>query len=425
MTAALAICGGVRTPFVRSFGALLGVKVDDLARAVFVETIDRVGVDPSTIDEVILGCAGQPVHAMNVARVAALRAGVPPSVPAVTVHRNCASGVEAIGAGLRRVRAGEADVLLVGGAEAMSDAPFHLVRSANHKLLRAFNTKGTLAKLARLWKLRLKELVPRDTLRPALTDPISGLIMGDTAEVLAREHAISREAQDAYAAESQRRAAAARERGVFRQESMALPVPPRFDRLVEEDDGIRPDATAEKLARLRPVFDRRFGSVTVGNACQITDGAAALLVASEDGASRAGLPVLGWVRDVMTVGCDPRRMGLGPAWVIPKLLQKHALGADDVALLEINEAFAVQVLACLDAMPELTIPRDRLNVNGGAIGLGHPVGATGIRIVLTLLLELRRRGARYGVASLCVGGGQGAAVLVENPDHGAPKEDPT
>jgi acetyl-CoA acetyltransferase family protein len=346
--------------------------------------------------------------------VAALRAGIPQHVPGVTVHRNCASGIEAVAVALRMVRAGEARLVLAAGAECMSDAPFQIRRRGAQKLVRAGRKRGALAKAGAFLKLRLADIAPRNTLQEALTDPVSGLLMGDTAEVLAREHAIDRTEQDAFAAESQRRAAAAREAGVFRDESMPFLPPPRLDRLVEDDDGIRPDATAEKLARLAPVFDRRFGTVTVGNSCQISDGAAALVVAAEDAMENSSMEPLGRVLDVVTVGCDPRRMGLGPAIAIPRLLEKHGLATSDVDLFEINEAFAVQVLACLKVMGPAAPPADVLNVNGGAIALGHPVGATGTRLVLTLLKELRRRSARRGVAALCVGGGQGAAVLVES-----------
>lgn len=412
----LVICAGVRTPFVRAFGKLSGVTADDLAKAVFEQVVARAEVDPAHLDEVILGCAGQPAEAMNVARVAALRAGIPEPVPAVTVHRNCASGVEAIGTALSRVRAEEAHLLLVGGAESMSEAPLKLSQSAVRKLVPVMNARGLGARLRLMTRLRPRDLLPRATLRGALTDPISGLLMGSTAEVLAREFSISRSAQDEYAASSQQRSAAARREGIFRQESMALFVPPRFSRVVEEDDGIRDDATPEKLARLRPVFEPRFGTVTVGNACQLTDGAAALIVAEEQHARDKGLPVLGVVRDVLHVGCDPRRMGLGPALAIPKILARNGLRSTDIGLFEINEAFAVQVLACLKALGADAPPVDRLNIYGGAIALGHPVGATGIRIVLTLILAMRRRGVRLGVASLCVGGGQGSAVLLENPE---------
>ena len=412
----MVICGGVRTPFMRAFGKLTGVPADDLAHAVFTEVLASTGVDASRLDEVILGCAGPPAEAMNIARVAALRSGVPEHVPAFTVHRNCASGVEAIGSSWTRVRAGEARRILAGGAESMSEAPLKLTPAATRKLVPIMNARSLGARIGLATRLSAKDLVPRPTLRGALTDPISGLIMGDTAEVLARELDISREEQDAYAAESQRRAAAARRDGVFREETMTFFVPPRYKRFVDEDDGIREDATPEKLARLRPVFDRRFGTVTVGNACQLTDGAAALLLAEESAALEDGLPILAVVRDVVNVGCDPRRMGLGPAIAIPRILARNDLGVDDVDRFEINEAFAVQVLACLKQMGEQAPDHARLNVHGGAIALGHPVGATGVRIVLTLAKELRRRGLRLGIASLCVGGGQGSAVLIENPE---------
>jgi len=420
----LAVLAGIRTPFARSFGATLGATATDLARAVMGEIVARSGIDPGRLDEVILGCAGQPVDAMNIGRVAALRAGIPQHVPGVTVHRNCASGIEAVGSALRRVRALEAELMLVAGAESMTDAPFQIRRSGAQKLVCAGRQKSLAGRLREFARLRPADLLPRNTLRPALTDPVSGLLMGDTGEVLAREYDISRQQQDAYAAESQRRAVRARDAGVFREESMPFLVPPRMTRMIEVDDGIREDATVERLARLKPVFDRRFGPITVGNACQVTDGAAAMLVASEsvlenmDKADKLGgsaLPVLGRIEEVVTVGCDPRRMGLGPAIAIPRLLERSGLKISDIDLFEINEAFAIQVLACLQVMRAAAPPADVLNVNGGAIALGHPVGATGVRIILTLLLEMRRRNVRRGIASLCVGGGQGAAVLLENP----------
>jgi len=413
----LAVCGGVRTPFVRSFGKYTGMTADDLARAVFVETLARTGADPAELDEVILGCAGPPVEAMNIARVTALRSGVPEHVPAFSVHRNCASGIESINQALLRVRANEGGgLVLAGGTESMSEAPFQLRPQSRRKLVAFFMAKGLGHKWSALRRLRPGDLMARETIRTALTDPISGLSMGDTAEVLAREFQISREEQDQYAAESQQRSVQAREAGIFRDESLTCFLPPSFRRMVEHDDGLREGTTPEKLARLKPVFDRRFGTVTVGNACQITDGAAALLLGSMDRVQELGLPVLGLVRDVVNVGCDPKRMGLGPALAIPKLLERNQLEPEQIDLYEINEAFAVQVLACLKALGAAAPPRDRLNVNGGAIALGHPVGATGLRIVLTLLLSLRRRKLPLGVASLCVGGGQGAAVLLENPE---------
>jgi len=411
----IVLCGGVRTPFARAFGRLADLTADDLARSVLSECLARSGADPAALDEVIVGCAGPPVEAMNMARVAALRAGIPEHVPAVTVHRNCASGIEAVAAARLRLLAGEARLVLAAGAESMSQAPFKLGRTGQKKLLKLGTARGLAAKARVALGLRPKDLIPHPTLKPALTDPYTGLLMGDTAEVLAREFGIDRAAQDVYAAESQRLAGVARREGRLAEEIMPVFVG-EAGKLVDDDDGIRDDATVERLARLKPVFDRRAGTVTVGNACQLTDGAAALLVATSDEARRFDLPVLGRVVDLISVGCSPRRMGLGPAIAIPKLLERAGLRADQIALWEINEAFAVQVLACCKSLGDDAPPRDRLNVNGGAIALGHPVGATGIRILLTLLLELRRKNARYGIASLCVGGGQGSAVLVENPD---------
>jgi acetyl-CoA acetyltransferase family protein len=410
----LAILSGVRTPFCRSFGQLVGVRVDDLARVVFIEALARAGIADDRIEEVILGCAGQPLDAMNVARVAALRAGIAERVPAFTVHRNCASGLEAIDQALLRAHAGKSGPWLVGGAESMTDAPFQARRTGARSIIEFGRAKGALGKLRSIARMRIADLLPRSTLMGALTDPISGLIMGDTAEVLAREWAIPRTEQDAFAAMSHTRAREAIAAGKLAEEIVPFIVPPKFAVAIEQDDGPRDDSTPERLARLRPVFDRRFGTVTVGNSCQLTDGAAAMVVVPARQAAHAARPALGYVRDSVTVGCDPRRMGLGPAHAIPELLRRNRLSSADVDLFEINEAFAVQVLACLRLLGADAPPIERLNVNGGAIALGHPVGATGVRIVLTLLLELRRRGLRRGIASLCVGGGQGVAMLVES-----------
>lgn len=414
--APLAICSAVRTPFARVFGVLRGIPADELARVVLREALVRAGTSAEDVDEVIVGCAGPPVEAMNLARVAALRARIPERVPAVTVHRNCASGLEAIHAALLRVRAEEGNAYLIGGVESMSEAPFQLEPAGMRAMVEVARQKSFGGKLAAFWNARWKTLLPKPSLRPALTDPISGLLMGDTAELLARELGITREEQDAFAAQSQQRAREARDSGFLAGEIVPLVAPPRSDRPFTTDDGIRDDATVEKLARLKPVFDRRFGTVTVGNACQVTDGAAAMFVASEHEARRRGWPVLAHVLDVLSVGCDPSRMGLGPAIAIPALLARHDLRAADVDLFEINEAFAVQVLACLRQLGDAAPTADRLNVHGGAIALGHPVGASGMRLVLTLARALRARGARRGIASLCVGGGQGVAALIEIPE---------
>jgi acetyl-CoA C-acetyltransferase/acetyl-CoA acyltransferase len=430
----LAIVGGVRTPFLKAGTGFRRVGAADVARTVLSELLARVPVDPATVDEVILGCAGQPHDAQNVARVAALRAGFPAHVPAVTVHRNCASGFEALTQALVRVRAGAGELFVVGGVETMSRAPLLFREDATAwfaSLVRAKSVGGKVAALAH-WRPRF--LAPRVALLDALTDPVCGLSMGETAEVLAREWAVSREAQDAFALESHRRAKRARDEG-----RLAAEIAPvvRLDDdargepgdVVAHDNGVRDELTLEQLARLKPYFDRRFGTVTVGNSCQVSDGAAAFVVASESKLAQLRLAPLGWLVDFAYVGLDPRRMGLGPVHATAKLLATTRLELGDFDVVELNEAFAAQVLGCLaasrsDDFARRELGRERalgefdparLNGNGGAIALGHPVAATGGRLVLTALHELQRRGGRRALATLCVGGGQGGALALEAP----------
>jgi acetyl-CoA C-acetyltransferase/acetyl-CoA acyltransferase len=399
----------------------------DLARTVFCEAVARCGIDPARIDEVILGCAGQPFDAQNLARVAALRAGVPDCVPAVTVHRNCASGMEALTQALIRVRAGAGELFLVGGVEAMSRSPLVFRDRAAEFYSRLSRARGWGARIAAAARWRPEFLVPRVSLLDALTDPVSGLIMGRTAELLAREFAIAREAQDRFALESHRRAREARVAGKFREESM-----PWFDAdsgtAIDADNGIRDALTLEQLAKLPPYFEREFGTVTIGNSCQLSDGAVALLVASPKRADELGIRPLGWLREYCYVGLDPAHMGLGPVDATARLLDRVGMQVGEIELVELNEAFAAQVLACAAAFESDDYARTRLgrsralgtldfgrmNVNGGAIALGHPAGATGARLVLGALHELRQRKGRRALATLCVGGGQGAALLLES-----------
>lgn len=422
-----AILCGIRTPFTRAGGALAGNHALELIQATFAEVLARSGVDPGLLDEVILGCAGQPAEAQNLARVAALRAGVPDRVPALTVHRNCASGVEALTQAVLRLRAHQGELYLVGGVEAMSQAPLLFPEAMGRWLTRLSRAKGLLRRLSVLAGFRPRLLKPRIGLLEGLTDPVSGLIMGETAEVLAREFEIPREEQDQFALESHRRAAKARTGGDFHSEIMPVLALPGFARLVEADDGIREDLDLARLARLRPYFDPRHGTVTVGNSCQITDGAGALLVGSESMAERLGIAPLGYLCEFAYAGLDPRRMGLGPVFATSRLLERSAVRLEDFEQIEVNEAFAAQVLACDRAFASDEFARRHLgrtralgaidparrNPRGGAIALGHPVGATGLRLVLTLLHGLRRAGARHGLATLCVGGGQGAALHLE------------
>ncbi len=426
-TDALAIVGGCRTPFTRAGTDLRNAQAADLAAHVFREVLDLTGIDLNLIDEVILGCAGPGANEANPARVAALRAGVPQKVPAVTVMRNCASGLEAVLAAELRLRAGDGQVFLVGGAESMSNFPLIMGPRLTSFFQRLGKARTAVQKLSTLLSFRPSFLKPRIAIVEGLTDPVSGLLMGSTAENVARLMGVSRSQQDHYALQSHQRAAVARSSGRLGREIAPLAPPPRFQSLVAQDNGIRQNQTLEALARLKPVFDRREGDVTVGNSCQVTDGAAAMLVMSAGRARAMGLKPLATIRAHARVGLDPATMGLGPAHVIPSLLDRAGLSLSDIDLFEINEAFAAQVLGSLKALASDRYCREELgrdgaigeidpeivNVNGGAIALGHPIAASGARILLTLAMELRERGRRYGIACLCVGGGQGQGILLE------------
>ena len=426
MKTALYVVDGIRTPFCKLGTALAASDAADLGRTAVAALLARTGLDPALIDEVIFGCVGQPSDAANVGRVIALRAGVPESVPASTVHRNCASGFEAVTQAAEKMAAGHGDIFLVGGAESMSRYPLLYNDGAVRKFGELAKVRNPLQKLSRFLAFRPADFVPRVSLQLGLTDPVCGINMGQTAELLARDWGISREAQDAFALQSHLRAAAAKAK--LAEETW--PVYPRGGRVpaaVTGDNGIRERQTMEALAKLRPVFERREGTVTAGNASQITDGAVAMLVMNEAGLRRTGLQPLGRLIDYAYAGCEPARMGLGPVYAIERAERRTGLGFKDADLIEINEAFAAQVLACRAAAASAEfgrrhLGRDRplgefspeiLNVNGGAIALGHPVGATGARLILTAVRELRRRGARRALVSLCVGGGQGGALWLE------------
>ena len=419
------ILGGVRTPFVKAGAAFRNAPSYELGRIVAAETIARAELDPGRLDEVIFGHCAMPAEAANSTRIVALRAGVPERVPAFTVHRNCASGMEAVASALYRIGAGDASLVLAGGMENMTQIPLQYTAEYAEWLEGLVRAKAPLAKLGRLARFRPRMLVPRIAIAEGLTDLVCGLNMGQTAETLAREFRITREEQDAFALRSHQLAIAARE--TLREEIVPVFAPPRYEP-VRDDIGPREGQTLQALAKLKPYFDRRNGTVTVGNACQVTDGAAALLIGDEASAKAWPVPPLGRVRAFAFAGLAPSRMGLGPVFAAAKALERAQLTLADIDLFEINEAFAAQVLACLAAFrsdafakAELglgralgEIPLERLNVNGGAIALGHPVGASGARLLLTTLHEMRRRGLRRGLASLCVGGGQGAAFVLES-----------
>ncbi|HEB53542.1 MAG TPA: acetyl-CoA C-acyltransferase [bacterium] len=421
------LVAGVRTPFCKAGGALLGASAADLATHVFRELLDRTPIRRGDVDEVILGCAGPDAREANVARVAALRCGLPEETPAVTVMRNCASGMEAIACAHEKILAGSGDVFLVGGAESMSNFPLLMGPRLVQFFTRLGKARSFGQKLAALASFRPSALRPRIALLEGLRDPTTGLMMGHTAEKVAQRFGIDRAAMDAFALQSHQRATAALREGRFAREVVPMVTPPRFASAVEHDDGVRTEQTIEALQKLRPVFDKREGDVTVGNSCQVTDGAAALLVMSHDKAKALGLEPLALVRATATAALSPTFMGLGPVHATPLALERAGLDFDDIELVELNEAFAAQVLGCMAAFRDQGYCREVLgrdgaigeldpeilNVNGGAIALGHPIGATGARLLLTLAHELHRRSARHGVATLCIGGGQGQAVVLE------------
>lgn len=379
------------------------------------------------VDEVIIGNVAQPADSANIGRVIALKAGIPVRTPAYTVHRNCASGMEAISSGAEKILAGQARIVLAGGVESMSNIPLLFKKNMAAFLGRLARAKTFAEKVSVLFGFRLSLLEPVIGLQQGLTDPISGLIMGLTAEVLAREFHITREEQDEYALRSHKLAVAAIDTGVFAQEILPIPLPPDYAKTVDTDEGPRRNQTIEALAKLQPYFDRRAGTVTVGNSCPVTDGAAAVLLMSEASAKERGYRPLGYLRDYAYAALEPERMGLGPVYATSRLLDRSGATMKDIELIEMNEAFAAQIIANERAFPSKEfaanflgkgksvgeLDRTIMNVDGGAIALGHPVGMTGTRLVIHLLKEMRRRKKLLGLATLCVGGGQGAAFLLE------------
>jgi 3-oxoadipyl-CoA thiolase len=392
------IVDALRTPIGRYGGELASVRPDDLAARVIEAAVERNAVDASEIGDVFFGCTNQAGEDnRNVARMGLLLAGLPVEVPGVTVNRLCASGLEAISQAARAIKVGDGDVMLAGGVESMTRSPFVMLKPD-----RPFPRNGRdLVDTTIGWRF----------VNPRMEERYSTEAMGETAENVAERYEVSRDDQDAFALESHRRAVAAQEAGRFDDEIVTVEAPqPKGDPLtVHSDEGPRPDTTPEKLAKLRAVF-REGGTVTAGNSSQLNDGAACLVLASDEGLKKLGDPEpLARVVSVGAAGVDPAYMGVGPVPAMRKALERAGLGVDDLDLVELNEAFAAQVLA---SMRELGIEHERLNVNGGAIALGHPLGCSGARLVATLTHEMRRRGARYGAATMCIGVGQGLAMVV-------------
>lgn len=422
MNAPVYVVDGARTPFLKSQNTPGPFAASDLAVQAGRALLLRQPFAPTDLSEVILGCASPSPDEVNIGRVLALRLGCGEKVPGWTVMRNCASGMQALDSAIANIQCGRSQLVLAGGTDALSRAPLLFSDAMVRWLSGWYATKTVGQKLAALRGFKLGYLAPVLGIVKGLTDPVVGLMMGQTAENLAWRFGISRRALDEFAAESHLRVIAGRAAGHYGE---IVPLVDGKGTVYAEDDGVRTDSTPDKLGKLRPVFDKPYGSITAGNSSQITDGAALLLLASEEAVKRWNLKPLGRITDSEWAGLDPAQMGLGPVHSSTPILQRHGLGLNDVDAWEINEAFAAQVLGCLAAWEDETyckeqlgldkamgtLDRAKLNADGGAIALGHPVGASGARIVLHLLHRLQS--GQKGIASICIGGGLGGSMLVE------------
>ncbi|MGD2138027.1 MAG: acetyl-CoA C-acetyltransferase [Gammaproteobacteria bacterium] len=418
------VVDGSRTPFIKARGKPGPFTAADLAVAAGQPLLARQPFAATDLDEVILGCVMPGPDEANIGRVTALRLGCGERVPAWTVQRNCASGLQSIDTAAQNIASGRSDLVLAGGVESMSHAPVLLNDDMVNWLSAWSRARTPAARLKALGRLRPAFFKPVIALLRGLTDPVVGLSMGQTAEILAHRFAISREQMDGFALRSHRRLDEAQRNGRLDEIEVIYDNRGHY---FDHDDGVRTDSTLDDLARLKPVFDKQVGQVTAGNSAQITDGAAWVILASEDMLAKHELPVLGRLVDSQWAGLDPAQMGLGPVYAMAPVMMRQGLETPDIDYWEINEAFAAQVLACLAAWtdadfcraefgrtnPFTPIDQARLNADGGAVAVGHPVGASGARIVLHLVKTLQRENARRGMASLCIGGGQGGALLIE------------
>lgn len=434
---------GLRTPFAKSGTKLKKVHPAELGKVALKQLIAQVNLDVNLVDEVIIGNTGNPADAVNISRVVALNAGVPQKTSAYTVHRNCASALESISNGFEKIKSGTMDVVLAGGTESMSQMGTLLPKKFQDIYEKLFAAKGPKQALPLLWTLfkadlkQIKALLqgnmkdeyfPQISVMLGLTDPFVGINMGMTAEILAKEWGLSRFAQDSYALRSHLLAAKAIKEGRFKEEITPVFLAPDYKEVISDDIGPRESQTLEALAKLKPFFDKATGSITAGNSCPITDGAAMVLLMSRERAESLGYKPLAKILSYGFAGLEPERMGLGPAYSTPLALKRAGLSLKDIGLVELNEAFAAQVMACQKALDSDKFAQEKLglstkvgeirdeilNVNGGAIALGHPVGATGTRLVLTLAKEMKRRNIQHGLATLCIGGGQGGSMILEN-----------
>jgi len=436
------IVEGVRTPFAKSGTKLKTIHAALLGQAALKELVARTNLNVDLVDEVIIGNTGSPSDAVNISRVVALNSGFPIKTSAFTVHRNCASALESITTGYERIKSGTMDMIVAGGTENMSQMPLIMPPSITKIIERLGAAKTAGARISALWDwfmadlVQIKEMIttpalmktkykPIIALAEGLTDPFVGMNMGMTAEVIAKEFGITRREQDEYALKSHQKATAARMK--LAEEITPIYLPPEYADTLVLDNGPRDNQTIEALTKLKPFFDKITGTITAGNSCPITDGAAMVLMMSREKAEDLGYKPLVRIRGYAYAGLEPERMGMGPAYSTPIALKRAGLTMQNIGLVELNEAFAAQVMANQKAFDSDEFGKKNglsakigelkteiLNVNGGAIAVGHPVGATGTRLVLTLMKEMKRRNTEFGLATLCIGGGQGGSVIIEN-----------
>ena len=421
----VAVVAGLRTPFAKSGTHYAHLSALDLGKIVVSELIQRSGIDANEVQELVFGNVIPSVKAPNIAREIVLGTGLPRKIPAYSVSKACASANQAITAGSDMIARGYADTVIAGGAESLSDVPILFSKKFADALVSASKQKSLGGKLAAFSKIRPKDLAPD---APAIAESSTGLTMGESAEKMAKANGITREEQDRFALQSHHRAAEATANGRFKDEVMQVMVPPSFDNIVEQDNLIRGDSTLEAMAKLRPVFDRKYGTITAGNASPLTDGAAAVLLMSEEKAKALGLKPLGFIKSYAYAAVDPFDQLLqGPVFALPIALERAKVKLDEIKVIEMHEAFAAQVLSNIQwigskkiaqeklgrSEPVGQIDPEKINRTGGSIALGHPFGATGARIVTTVCNELQRTGEQYGLVTVCAAGGIGVAMVLE------------
>ena len=427
MNQRIAIVDGIRTPFVKAFGEAKDISAFELGRIATVDLLERARIDKNLISEVIFGNWASPYEALNPARVIAVQSKLPVKVTAYTVGQNCDSGIRSITSAHEKIQAGNAEIIIAGGAESMSSAPVLFGPAMQHIFYDAARAKSLIKKFNALIKLRPKHFKPSFVLSTANVDILCGLGMGETAEIVAKEFKITRGEQDRFAFESHKKALAATQSGKLAEEIVPIFVPPKYNNVIDKDIGMREDISLENLAKLKPYYDREYGTITVGNSSMLTDGAAALLIMKEEQARAMGYEPLGYIKSYAYTGLNPKRMVLGGIYASYYALKKAGLKSRDLELIEMNEAFATVMAATEKCFSSKKFSEDNfgetetlsgvdmsiVNVNGGAIALGHPIAASGTRLVLTLLKEMRRRNLKLGLAALCAGGGQGGAMILE------------